>query len=303
MPKRILRRVAEELRRIYNVFAMLLPSWVLTSLADEALRFRHSLNNMVRRKKARAKPVLSPPIVAQTEDASRLRREILNRTTSWSDLNIPACPVPSMLTQDEMRYYHYITRFYSGAGEVVEIGPWIGSSTYNIVGGLLDNPAFTANKRLYVFDDFVWRSSWMNKWLAGTDIEPLDNHASFLPLFHEMTHQYADRIKATAMKLMDAGDNSNVPWFRWEHGPVELCFIDCGRALEMNETWYRELEPYFIPDRTMIVMQDWQNFKNVQEVYWENTKIFTDSKGSRIDHIHELRHSGTATFIYHGSQR
>ncbi len=300
MLKRILHRGAEELRRLYNVLAVLLPSCALTRLADEALRFRHRLNDVVRRRKARKNSEITPPITAQTHTSSCLRREILEKTTSWSELNIPPCPVPSMLTLDEMRYYHYISSFYSGAGAVVEIGPWIGSSTYNIVGGLLDNPAFSADKHLYVYDDFVWRSSWMNKWLVGTDIAPLNNHDSFLPLFHKMTGAYAGRIEAQAMKLMDAGDNSDVPWFKWEHGAVELCFIDCGRALKMNETWYKELSPHFIPDRTIIVMQDWQNFKNVPEQFWENTKIFTDSKQGRFDHIHELRHSGTATFIYRG---
>jgi len=304
MLQRIIRRGKETLRMLYDGLAMLLLSCALTSLADEALRFRHRLNDVVRRRKARENREILPPIIAAGESHSCLQREIGERKTSWSNRPIPLCPIPSMLTQDEMRYYHYITGFYSGAGVVLEIGSWIGSSTYNIVSGLLNNPAFTAqaaaNQQLYVFDDFVWRSSWMNKWLAGTGIQPLDNHASFLPLFRRMTHQYADHITATPMKLMDAGDNSSVPWFKWKTEPVELCFIDCGRALEMNETWYRELEPYFIPNRTIIVMQDWQNFKNVPEVYWENTKIFTDSKAHQLDHIHELKHSGTATFIYRG---
>ncbi len=304
MLKRIIRKGKEMLRTLYSGFAMLLSSPMLISLADEALRFRHRLHDVVRHRNARANREILPPIMAAAKSGARLQREIGERKTSWSNLLIQPCPIPSMLTPDEMRYYHYITSFYSGLGVVLEIGPWIGSSTYNIVDGLLSNPAFTANsvakQQLYVFDDFVWRSSWMNKWLADTDIQPLDNHTSFLPLFHQMTHQYAEHITAKPMKLMDAGDNSAVPWFKWKNDLVELCFIDCGRALEMNETWYRELEPYFIPDRTIIVMQDWQNFKNVPEVYWENTKIFTDSKGFQLDQIHELKHSGTATFIYRG---
>ncbi|MDQ7059449.1 MAG: hypothetical protein Q9N62_14045 [Ghiorsea sp.] len=189
-------------------------------------------------------------------------------------MSIPVCPVPSMLTQDEMRYYHYISQFYSGVGAVIEIGPWIGSSTYNIVGGLLANPAFTADKCLYVYDDFVWRSSWMDKWLVDTKMKPLANLDSFQPLFHKMTEKLSSHIEAKAMKLMDTGDNEDVPWFTWEHGPVELCFIDCGRALVMNETWYQALEPHFIPDRTIIIMQDWQNFKNVPESFLGKYKNF-----------------------------
>jgi len=298
MLKRILHRAAHELRGIYNLIASLLPCSAVTLLADEALHFRHRLNDVVRHRKAKRAPEISPPLTARTNDISVLRREVLNRNPSWSQLTIPPCPVPSMLTLDEMRYYHYITRFYTGVGAVVEIGPWIGSSTYNIVDGLLNNPAFTDEKRLYVYDDFIWRSSWMDKWLIGTDIQEPGNYDSFLPLFHRMTAKFAEHIEARAMKLQDSRGNNSVPWFAWEHGLVELCFIDCGRALEMNETWYKELRPYFIPDRTIIVMQDWQNFKNVPESFSENTKIFTDSKGSQLDQIHELRNSGTATFIY-----
>jgi hypothetical protein len=300
MLRKIARRAARELRKVYSLLAMLLPSQLVTALADEALRFRHRLNDTLRHRKAKRSREILPPMITRAQDGSVLQREILDRHPSWSGLSIPPCPVPTMLTLDEMRYYRYITGYYSGAGEVVEIGPWIGSSTFNIIGGLLENPAFTAEKKVHVYDDFVWRSSWMEKWLTGTDIKGPGNHESFLPLFHEMTHENAERIEAQAMKLMDAGDNSDVPWFAWGGGLVELCFIDCGRTLEMNETWYKELQPYFIPDRTIIVMQDWQNFKNVPEVFWENTKIFTDSKGPALDQIHELRNSGTATFIYRG---
>ena len=299
MLKRILRRIASEMRRVYKLLAMLFPNVVLKILADEALRFRHSLHDIVRHREAKANREITPEIVSQQTN-NKLKREVLNHRTSWSDLNVPKCPVPSMLTKDEMRYYHYITQFYTGAGAVIEIGPWLGSSTYNIVGGLLENPAFNKEQKLYVFDDFIWRSSWMDKWLVNTGIEKPNHLDSFLPLFHEMTQQYANHIDAKAMKLLDTGDNADVPWFSWDNGPVELCIVDCGRALMMNETWYQALEPYFIPDRTIIVMQDWQNFKNVPEAFWENTKIFTDSKQQHLDLIHELRNSGTASFIYRG---
>jgi len=297
MLHRIFRRIAAELRRVYKLLAMLFPNAVLKFLADEALRFRHSLHDTVRHREAKANQVIVPVIVSG-HTQKQLHREVLNRSTSWSDIIIPNCPVPSMLTNDEMRYYHYITQFYAGVGAVIEIGPWIGSSTYNIVAGLLDNPAFNKGQQLYVFDDFVWRSSWMDKWLVNTNIQKPNHLDSFQPLFHEMTQQYSAYIDAKAMKLLDTGDNAEVPWFSWDHGSVELCIVDCGRALMMNETWYQALEPYFIPNRTIIVMQDWQNFKNVPEAFWENTKIFTDSKQGHLDLIHELRNSGTATFIY-----
>ena len=38
--------------------------------------------------------------------------------------------VPTMISPEEKRYLHWLTRVaWSGAGDVVEIGPWLGKFT------------------------------------------------------------------------------------------------------------------------------------------------------------------------------
>lgn len=119
-----------------------------------------------------------------------------------------------MLTESELQYYNYIFQAYSGVGEVVELGPWLGLSTKLIIDSLNRNPNFR-NKTLHV-----------------------------------------------------------------------------------NEAWWQIFHESFIPDRTLIIMQDWQNHKSVPEVFWENTKTFTDSKEKHLDLIHEVVDAGIATFVY-----
>jgi DNA polymerase IIIc chi subunit len=62
-------------------------------------------------------------------------------------------------------------------------------------------------------------------------------------------------------------------------GPIEVLVVDCGRSLAVNDAWWTIYSSRFVPDKTLIIMQDWQNHKRVSEVYLENTKIFTHSKG------------------------
>src|SRR5258705_1052894 len=119
-----------------------------------------------------------------TQNQPRARSKDWQRVPLPDPINI----IPSMITEEEAKYYLYATRWYSGKGEILEIGPWLGSSTWFIVHGLLKNRNF-AHKRLNVVDDFIWRSSWMDRNYPNAD-KP-QNHESFEHLFK----RYAESIK------------------------------------------------------------------------------------------------------------
>lgn len=236
-----------------------------------------------------------------TYDGQPLGRSILESKRPWRRLPIPPCNVPGMLSEDEKRYYGYITQFYRGMGSVVEIGTWLGLSTFYLVESLRRNPSFAGP--LYCFDDFTWRASSMDKWLEGTEIPIPKNLDSFLPLFERLARENGswDSIRAERVKLSEFPGNRHLPQFEWQGGPVQLCVVDCGRTLEVNNAWYNALVESFLPDQTLIVMQDWQAHKSVPELFWENTKLFTDQKLEALELIHELPNSMAATFLYRGT--
>ncbi len=270
----------------------------LEKVADTALRFRLRCHEYVRQKQARRHPGIQPEI-RSSMDGSTLHRSILEPRPPWANLDTDTPAIPGMLTPAERAYYAYLPRFYRGAGEVVELGPWLGLSTHYLINGLKHNPAFT-DKQLHVYDDFTWRCAWMNKWLDDTGIPPLENHACFLPLFEQFMASSEHRLAVTRCKITDYDGNESLPEITWNKGPIEIIIVDCGRPLQVNEAWYRVFAPYFIPNTTLVVMQDWQNYKRVPEEYWENTKLFTDSKMEALDMIHEVAGGGIATFIYRG---
>jgi hypothetical protein len=82
-----------------------------------------------------------------------------------------------------------------------------------------------------------------------------------------------------------------------------MCFIDCGGNLDINNAWYDAVSPSFIPDITLIMMEDWQLHKQRPRRPYNQTKQFTDSKGRALEKIDELIGGALATFRYKGSTR
>lgn len=228
-----------------------------------------------------------------------LAEHILRAKTPWCNRELPYCDIPSMITHEEKAYYLYITELFRGRGEVIEVGPWLGNSTFHIVYGLVRNPAFRG-KVLHVFDDFVWRSSWMNRHYPHEDVPK--NYACFQPLFERYVRHIKSHIHAARRRLIVQDGNEKVRDLAWSGKSIEMCFIDCGMNLAINNAWYNVLSPSFIPDTTLIMMEDWQLHKQRPRRAYNQTKQFTDSKDRALEKIDELLDGALATFLYKGSK-
>jgi hypothetical protein len=226
-----------------------------------------------------------------------LDRYILDPNAPWAGSVVRDYGVPGMISDQERRYYEWIGAAYTGAGELIELGPWLGRSTLHIVRGLMASPAFTG-RRIVVVDDFVWRSSWMDAYYERGD-RPGDGE-TFQPIFERYVAPIADLLDVRRAKIADHGDNSYLEPLRWDEGPIEIAYIDCGRTFEVNEAWYRALEPAFIPGRTLLIMQDWQLYKELPPQPYNQTKEFTDSKGDALELLHEIVGGAIGTFLYRG---
>jgi hypothetical protein len=191
--------------------------------------FRVRFDDRVRRAKG---------ILAGSLSTSRghLQRWIMHERAPWRSLAPLDTNIPGMITWEEMQYYEFIGSWYLGRGEAVELGPWLGKSTTHIMRALQANPNF-AGRRLDVFDDFIWRSDWMNRH-APSD-HHLDNHADFYPIFEGYVRPIASGLSVHRVKISDYDGNEYLPKISWDRRPIEVMYIDCGRTLEVNEAWLR----------------------------------------------------------------
>lgn len=97
----------------------------------------------------------------------------------WKDLTLPTAVhrVKSMLTSEEKQYLFWLTaERYEGWGEVVDLGPWLGSSSVALAEGLRRR---RSSAKVRSFDVFQGEPSYMES-VAPTGPALGDD---FLPLF------------------------------------------------------------------------------------------------------------------------
>lgn len=261
---------------------------------DKLVGLSQLVGDELRRERSKG---ISLPVISSFDGQEALRTSIMAPNAPWMRVPIETVAVPGMISDEECRYYTYIGRFHTGAGEAVELGPWLGRSTHYILNGLRPNPHFRG-KRLHVFDDFVWRPSWMDNHVGET--ERLQNHQEFRFLFEKYTAAIAGDLLVERRKIIDYDGNEHLPALEWKGGPVEVLYVDCGRTFAVNDRWYSVFREAFIPNRTLIVMQDWRLHREVPVRWFNQTKQFTDSKGGQLDLVHEVNNGGVATFLFRG---
>ncbi len=288
-PAPFIRRLARDL--LYLTKNLVNDPAELNILSEGLVRLTNEVNGKIRQQNAKQQLL---PEMFSFDQKNKLQAWVLEDRTPWADITLEKSGIPGMITDEERQYYEYIGQFFSGKGEVVELGPWLGRSTSCILRGLTRNSNFSG--KLRVFDDFVWRARWMNNFVEVA--EQLENHRDFRHLFEKYTADFKEHMIVEQRKITTYDGNGDIPQLEWTGGPVEILYVDCGRLYHTNEAWYELFSNSFIPDSTLIVMQDW-GLQFEVPVRWENqTKNFTDSKGKSLQLVHELKNGTLATFLY-----
>jgi pentatricopeptide repeat protein len=154
-----------------------------------------------------------------------------------------------MTSKTEQDYFtRYGREIYTGAGEVVDLGCWLGSTTIPLVEGLLKNPAFAeGSKKVFAYDLFIW-FEWMNESTAGTNLSGKYKEGdNFVAEFEKRTVKYSSRIEICAGDLVRLG---------WNGKPIEFLLIDAMKTWELANGIVRHFYPALIPQSGMILHQD-----------------------------------------------
>lgn len=142
--------------------------------------------------------------------------------------------IPAMLSDDEKSLYFRTARAYTGNGSIVEIGPWLGASTFQICRGLEESGH---SWNLTVFDRFKWLSHYSSSY---PNI-PLKRQDSTLPLFRSNLLPYADKIDAIVGEILDI--DQLLPL----RGNIEMLFVDAPKSWRMLWTVLNHIGPRLLP--------------------------------------------------------
>ena len=158
-----------------------------------------------------------------------------------------------MTSQDEQAYFEeYARSTYTGAGEIVDLGCWLGSTTIPLARGVAANPSSQASrKKIHSFDVFTWEL-WMDDCVKGADLEAKYKPGeSFLEEFKKRTVPWADQIQVYAGDLRRFG---------WNGEDIEFLLIDAMKSWELADTIVRTFYPYLIPKKSYVFHQDFAHY-------------------------------------------
>jgi tetratricopeptide (TPR) repeat protein len=196
----------------------------------------------------------------------------------WKQLNLPRAVtrMKSMLSSEEKQYLTWVTaEKFAGWGAVVDLGPWLGSSSAALAEGLKRRGA---SAKIHSFDLFRWEPSYMERVMETG----LPRGADFLPIFLQETADYAPWIDARKQDLMQ---------YSWDGGPIEILFVDAAKSWDLANAIFRAFGPFLQAERSRIILQDFR----YHETHW--LPLIFDSRPDLWAEIEDVDEGHTVTFV------
>lgn len=181
-----------------------------------------------------------------------------------------------MLSHEEKQYLTWLTaEKFEGWGAVVDLGPWLGSSSAALAEGLKRQGK---NVKISSVDIFRWEPNYMDA-IAPEGLKEGDD---FLPLFMREIGDYAGWVDARKQDLMQ---------YSWNGGPIEIFFVDAAKTWELTNAIFRGFGHYLMPGRSRVVLQDFR----YHETHW--LPLIFDSRPDLWQEVESVDDGCTVTFV------
>ena len=162
-------------------------------------------------------------------------------------------PLLGMISKQEGSYLeNYARNDYSGQGEIVDLGCWLGASTIALAKGLRKNRNKKVREHIvHAYDIFIWEA-WMDECIINTPLQgkyrPGD---SFFEECRERTLPWRDQIKFHKGDLNEIG---------WDGKPIEFLFIDAMKSWDLANSIIQTFFPALLPGTSFVGHQDFAHF-------------------------------------------
>lgn len=185
----------------------------------------------------------------------RVRNYVKRRYRSYKDK--PIKTLIGMTSMEERAYWkNYAAKIYTGAGAIVDLGCWFGSTTYSLAEGLTGNKRIKRDqKKIYAYDLFLWEA-WMDPFVKGTKWDNSFQHNdSFLPVFNERISKYKNYVVTRPADLTKE---------KWGDGAIEFLLVDAMKSWELLNAIQKNFYPFLIPGKSIVLHQDFCHYYT----YW-----------------------------------
>lgn len=195
-------------------------------------------------------------------------------------------PLLGLTSRMEQSYFrHYARTEYTGAGEIVDLGSWLGSTTIPLAQGVRANPNLPPNPgcKIHAYDLFVWKPL-MERAVAGTELEGrFRDGDSLVDEFKRRTQPWADLIRVNAGDLRQIG---------WNGDPIEFLLVDAMKSWKLAECICTQFYPCLIPNRAVVLHQDFAH------CYTPWIHLLNYRLRDHLEFLHDVSHGGSTAFRY-----
>ncbi len=215
--------------------------------------------------------------------------------SSWIEekLHEDAAKVPNMLHEESFLYYNWLGRNYQGFGEIIEIGCWMGATTFTIGHGLSGNIKCQAEKRIHAFDSFVWNEAF-HKYRDHETLKHLKTGDDFLPSFLEYTKRFSEYIVVHKhyfdSNRVSIGADEKVRLVGSNHS-IEYLIQDICPDYGFNQYILQLFKFYFVDRKTLIVYGQYGN------LFARQLRQFVADNGRHLIPTHKVR-GNVKAFLY-----
>jgi predicted O-methyltransferase YrrM len=184
--------------------------------------------------------------------------------------------VKTMLSAQELELLYTLARDqYTGRGEIVDGGAFLGGSTLALACGLRDNRTVSdKSRRIHSYDLFI-SDSFVRQFIDGYP-EGVS------------TRPYYDSVIANVASHVDVheGDIATFPWPKGK--PIEILFIDVAKSWDTNDFLLQQFFPRLMPGASVIQ----------QDYHWPHTPWISITMELLKDHATYLGSMPWATAHY-----
>jgi hypothetical protein len=166
----------------------------------------------------------------------------------WDDPYELPSEIRTLLSPDELRMlYNLAKSYYTGLGNIVDAGCFVGGSTRALLDGLSNNRRFlNSSHKVYAYDLFRTTDQF-NVW--GDEVHASSSASEYFSEFKENVCQYQARVTSRQGDILE---------HEWHDGPIEILFVDIAKSPEILQHIEKSFFPSLLPGRSYLVHQDFQ---------------------------------------------
>jgi glycosyltransferase involved in cell wall biosynthesis len=154
--------------------------------------------------------------------------------------------------QEQVFLQDYGENIYSGQGEIIDLGCWLGSATISLAKGLEKNRRVALKyKRIHAYDLFTWHP-YMEQTVKGTSLEgKYEQGDSFLDEFTRRISPWSPSIAVYSGDVIEIG---------WNGGAIEYLFVDAMKSWELTKSIFLNFYPHLMPMTSLVHYNDFAHY-------------------------------------------